>query len=140
MPKFDVILISQWGLGEAREVPGKVQIEAVDAIDALDRLFHAQQDDRKPFPWLSSMSAGDVAVVDGKPWYCRACGWLEITTGEFLSWLRMGREAHDLLRDAFRRRRVKFTPYRRVAFTEEMRDKLAACRPAAIKVSSGSQP
>lgn len=54
--------------------------------------------------------------------------------------LRMGREAHDLLRDAFRRRRVKFTPYRRVAFTEEMRDKLAACRPAAIKVSSGSQP
>lgn len=96
MPKFDVILISQWGVGEAREVPGKVQIEAVDAIDALDRLFHAQQDDRKPFPWLSSMSAGDVAVVDGKPWYCRACGWLEITTGEFLSWLRTDRRDRGL--------------------------------------------
>lgn len=50
--------------------------------------------------------------------------------------LRMGREQHDLLRDAFRQRRVKFTPYRRVEFTEEMRDKLAACRPAAFKVQS----
>lgn len=94
--KFDMILISQWGTPEARLVPGKTVIEAHDAIDALDRLFHSQQDDRKPFPWLPSMSAGDVAVVNGKPWYCRACGWLEITTGEFLCWLRTDRRDRGL--------------------------------------------
>lgn len=53
--------------------------------------------------------------------------------------LRMGRETHDLLRDAFRRKRVKFAPYRQVQPTEEMLEKLAACRPAAMARVRGAR-
>jgi putative metallohydrolase (TIGR04338 family) len=47
--------------------------------------------------------------------------------------LRMGKDAHERLRDSFRKHRVKFNPYRQLS--EEHKAKLAACRPSARRVS-----
>ena len=86
------VFLPQWeGVLEER-APGKMKADMIEGAECwLEWLFRKQQDDRKPFPWLPSMTSGDVVLlgepgVGWTPWYCAGCGWLKLSHEQFARW------------------------------------------------------
>lgn len=87
MQQYNLTFISQYDIEE----PATMVVSAASRENALDWFFFNQQDERKPFPHLCSMCAGDVVEIGGSYWLCRSVGWAEITTQQFERWKKMDR-------------------------------------------------
>ena len=73
--------------GDIREVNVPDEEAAATLMGALESIFYYGQNDFQPVAGKPSVSMGDVAVVEGRYFLCKAVGWTEMTAEEFQSYV-----------------------------------------------------
>lgn len=57
--------------------------------EVLERVYHWGQNDFQPVKECCSVSMGDVAMLQGRFWIVRACGWAEISPADLEKYLKI---------------------------------------------------